>query len=119
MAQIVVLMMEGAGHASELQSLRDAGHEPVCIEPRWPECRATLSATRPALVIVDGSHQPSHGRAAAGWLSSQAHFRTVPFLFLDVPDRDMVRVKKEVQRAQFGTWSSVIGASDRLAKKRG
>jgi len=119
MAVIVVLMMEGAGHASELQSLREAGHELTCVEPRWPECRTTLAATGPALVVVDGSHQPSHGRAAAGWLASQARFRTVPFLFLDVPDRDTTRVKKEVPRAQFGTWSSVVGASERLAKKSG
>ena len=71
----------------------------------------------PALVVVDGSHQPSHGRRVAGWMATQTQFRTVPFLFLDVPDRDIVRVKKEIARAQFGSWSSVVGASQRLVKK--
>jgi hypothetical protein len=49
-------------------------------------------------------------------MASQARFRTTPFLFVDVPDRDMARVKKELPRAQFGTWASIVGASDRLAK---
>jgi hypothetical protein len=116
MAKITVLQMSGGGHLSEIDSLRDAGHVVVVVEPRWPECQDVLDDSRPALVVVDGSHQPSHGRTVAGWMATQSRFRTVPFLFLDVPDRDMARVKKEVARAQFASWSSVVGASIRLAK---
>ena len=87
------------------------------VEPRWPECQETLSSASPGLVLVDASRAPSHGRAVARWMSSHSRFRTVPFLFLDVADRDMTRIRKEIPRAQFGTWSSVVGATDRLIKK--
>jgi hypothetical protein len=117
MANITVLQMPGAGHGGEIETLREAGHAVVVVEPRWPECRDALGDMHPALVVVDGSHQPLHGRKVAAWMATQSRFRTVPFLFLDVPDRDMARVKKEVVRAQFGSWSSIVGASDRLAKR--
>jgi hypothetical protein len=117
MARIVVLVMGGAGaKPEELALLRATGHEIDVVEPRWPECKEKLDAERPALVVVDGSRSPSHGRAAAGWMASVARFRTVPFLFLDVADKDVARVKKEVPRAQFATWASVVGASERLVK---
>ena len=114
---VVVLTMAEAGHEAELDSLRKAGHDLVVLEPRFPACREALSATRPALVVVDGGHAPSHGRAVASWMAGQPRYRTIPFLFVDVPDREMARVKKELPRAQFATWSSVVGASDRLAKR--
>jgi hypothetical protein len=117
MAEITVLQMSGGGHGTEIDSLRGAGHVVVVVEPRWPECQGALGDSRPALVVVDGSHQPSHGRRVAGWMATQTRFRTVPFLFLDVPDRDVVRVKKEIARAQFASWSSVVGASQRLVKR--
>ena len=117
MALIVVLTMQRVEHAAELDALREAGHELTVVEPRFPECRESLGGARAQLVLVDGHHQPSHGRATAGWMASQARYRTVPFLFLDVADRDTARVKKEVPRAQFGTWSGVVGASDRLARR--
>ena len=117
MSLIVVLTMPEAGHEAELDALRNAGHELVVLEPRFPESREALSSVRPALVVVDGSHAPSHGRAVASWMAGQPRYRTVPFLFVDVPDREMARVKKELPRAQFATWSSVVGASDRLAKR--
>ena len=87
------------------------------LEPRFPACREALSSLRPALVVVDGGSAPSHGRAVASWMAGQPRYRTVPFLFVDVADREMARVKKELPRAQFATWSSVVGASDRLAKR--
>jgi hypothetical protein len=118
MARIVVLMMGGAGaKRDELGALEAAGHDVTLVEPRWPECKAELDVDRFALVIVDGGRSPSHGRAAAGWLASLSRYRTIPFLFLDVPDKDVARVKKELPRAQFGTWASVVGASERLVAK--
>jgi hypothetical protein len=119
MATIVVLMMAGQGQGGRdagIDSLREAGHDVIVVEPRFPDCQEELRDLRAGLVIVDGSQAPSHGRATAGWMASQARFRTTPFLFVDVPDRDMARVKKELPRAQFGTWASIVGASDRLAK---
>ncbi len=118
MSQIVVLAMGGeTTHEQSLRALRDAGHDVVVVEPRFPECKAQLEALRPGLVVVDGSDAPSHGRATAAWLSALARFRTVPFLFLDVSDREVPRVKKELPRAQLGTWSGIVGAADRLAKR--
>lgn len=115
MARIVVLLMGGAeAQQAEIVALEAAGHDVVVVEPRFPECKRKLDGDRPALVIVDGRRSPSHGRAAAGWMASVARFRTVPFLFLDVADKDVARVKKEVPRAQFATWASVAGASERL-----
>ena len=92
-------------------------HAVRVVEPRWPECQETLAAASPGLVLVDGSRAPSHGRVVARWMSGYARFRTVPFLFLDVANRDMARIRKEIPRAQFGTWSGVVGASDRMIKK--
>lgn len=118
MARIVVLLMGGAAaKPEEIAALEAAGHSVSVVEPRFPECKPELDRDRPELVIVDGSRSPSHGRAAAGWLASLARFRTVPFLFLDVADKDVVRVKKDVPRAQFATWASVVGASERLIKR--
>jgi hypothetical protein len=117
MSMIVVLAMAESGHEAELDALRKAGHELVVLEPRFPACREALGELRPALVVVDGSHAPSHGRAVASWMAGQPRYRTIPFLFVDVADREMARVKKELPRAQFATWSSVVGASDRLAKR--
>jgi hypothetical protein len=118
MARIVVLVMGGAeAKPDELAALRATEHEVTVVEPRWPECKPELDGERFALVVVDGSRSPSHGRAAAGWLASLSRYRTVPFLFLDVPDKDVARVKKEIPRAQFGTWASVVGASERLVAK--
>lgn len=119
MASIVILMMgsvEAEKHRPELVALRAAGHALSVVEPRWPDCQAALRELSPALVVVDGGRAPSHGRAAAAWFSGQPRLRTVPFLFADVPDRDVARVKKEVPRAQFGTWAAVLGASERLVK---
>ncbi len=118
MASILVLMMGGEDRARELEALRDAGHEAAVVEPRWPECKAELSQRKPDLVIVDGGRAPSHGRATARWMSTQAPYRTVPFLFVDVPDTDMDKTRRELPRAQFATWASVAGAAARLAKKR-
>ncbi len=118
-AQVVVLLMGGeAERASEIAALRAAGHEVAAVEPRFPENKAALQALRPALVVVDGVRAPSHGRAAASWLASLAHMRTVPFLFLDVPDRDVARLKKELPRAQMATWASLVGAAERLLAKK-
>ena len=69
-------------------------------------------------MIVDGGRSPSHGRATARWMSTQARLRTVPFLFVDVPDQDMDRTRRELPRAQFATWASVVGAAARLVKRR-
>lgn len=119
MASILVLMMGGAAdRAEELDALGDAGHEARVVEPRWPDCKPELSRSRPELVIVDGGRAPSHGRATARWMSTQAPLRTVPFLFVDVPDADMDRIRRELPRAQFATWASVVGAAARLVKKR-
>ena len=114
MGQIVVLTMSGTHE--KLDALGDR-HEVIVVEPRWPECQQRLEALTPGLVIVDGEHAPSHGRTVARWMASLGRFRTVPFLFLEVADRDMSRVKRDVPRASFGTWSSVVGTSGRLVKE--
>ena len=116
MAAIVVLMMEGGAERPELTALRQAGHSLTVVEPRWPECRRSLEGRRPGLLVVDGTRAPSHGRAVGAWMAGQAGLRTVPVLFLDVPDRDVARTKKEVPRAQFATWSSLASTAGRLAK---
>jgi hypothetical protein len=67
---------------------------------------------------VDGSNAPSHGRATASWMAGLARLRTVPFLFLDVPDPDVPKVKQALPRAQFGTWASVAGACERILAGR-
>ena len=69
-------------------------------------------------MLVDSRESPSHGRATAGWLAAEPRLRTVPFVFLDVSDKDVPRVKKEVPRAQFATWSSVVGTSLRLMDRK-
>jgi hypothetical protein len=102
----------------ELSALRDAGHELSVVEPRYPECKAELEKSRPAIVLVDGEKSLSHGRATAAWMASLARVRTVPFLFLDVPDKEIARVKKDIPRAQFATWASVAGAVGRIAGGR-
>lgn len=118
MAQVVVLIMGGeAARQKELAPLARA-HELSVVEPRFPECKPELEAVKPVLVLVDGSKAPSHGRATAGWLASLARLRTVPFLFLDVPDADVPKVKQALPRAQFGTWASVGGATERLLAGR-
>ncbi len=115
MATILLLTMAEDG-AGELSDLAAAGHELECVEPRFPECQSALEGRRWALVLVDGREAPSHGRATAGWLANQPRLRTAPFLFLDVPDKDVTKVKKEVPRAQFATWASAVGASLRLVE---
>ena len=118
MAEVVVLIMGGkASRQKELAPL-GRGHELHVIEPRFPECKRELEALKPVLVLVDGSNAPSHGRATAGWMASLARLRTVPFLFLDVPDGDVPKVKQALPRAQFGTWASVLGAAERLLAGR-
>ena len=119
MASIVMLLMGGESQrAGEVAALRGAGHVLTVVEPRFPDCKAELDGPRPQLVIVDGLAAPSHGRATASWLSSLSRWRVVPFLFLDVPDKDVARVKKELPRAQFGTWAGVVGASERLVQRQ-
>ncbi len=117
MAEIIVLIM-GDGRREELQPLSAAGHELHFVEPRFPECKVELESRRPALLIVDGVQAPSHGRATAAWLASLGRWRVVPTLFLDVPEKEMARVKKEVPRAQFATWASVVGAAERMMAAR-
>ena len=118
MSSIVVLAMEGAEErAAELAPLRAGGHEVHVVEPRWPECKPALSGLEPALIVIDGARAPSHGRSTAAWLAARPGLRTVPVLFVDVPDRDVPKVKKEVPRAQFATWSSVAGTGERLLKR--
>jgi hypothetical protein len=115
-ARVVALVMGGeTARKKELSALRAAGHELVVVEPRFPECKGDLEESRPNIVLVDGASAPSHGRATAGWMASLSRLRTVPFLFLDVPDKDMARVRKEIPRAQFATWASVAGAVTRIA----
>ena len=107
-----------AARPREISALNEAGHELSVVEPRFPECKAELEKSRPAIVVVDGEKSPSHGRATAAWMASLAKMRTIPFLFLDVPDKDIARVKKEIPRAQFATWASVAGAVGRIAASR-
>jgi hypothetical protein len=117
-SNVLVLLMGGEGaREREVAALRDAGHDVSVLEPRHPENAAELERTRPALVLIDGVKAPSHGRATASWLATRPHLRTVPFLFLDVPDKDITRLKKELPRAQLATWASVVGAAERLLKK--
>ncbi|MBX3130894.1 MAG: hypothetical protein KF718_29515 [Polyangiaceae bacterium] len=117
MPVILMLAMEGQSvRAEAVTQLSNAGHQVVVVEPRFPECKGEIEKLTPGLVLVDGAQAPSHGRATAAWLAGVARFRTVPFLFLDVPDRDVPKVKKELPRAQLGTWSAVVGAAERLAK---
>jgi hypothetical protein len=117
-ATILVLVMGGeAARERELRALGDAGHDLVVLEPRYPENAGELEQRRPALVVVDGVKAPSHGRATASWLATRPGMRTVPFLFLDVPDKDIARVKKELPRAQIATWASLAGAAERLTRK--
>ena len=119
MANILVLMMDGDDEGAQaLEALGAAGHETRVVEPRWPECKPELPRSRPDLVIVDGRRAPSHGRATARWMSTQASLRTVPFLFVDLPDQDMGKTRRELPRAQFATWASVVGAAARLVKQR-
>ena len=116
MAGILLLLMGGPGaRSAELGSLRGAGYPLTVLEPRMPDQQAAIVRLQPDLVVVDGVAAPSHGRATAGWLASR--LRTTPFLFLDVSDRDVPKVKKEVPRAQFGTWASLTGACKRLLEK--
>ncbi len=118
MASIVMLLMGGESQrGAEVAALRQVGHDVLVVEPRFPECKKQLEATRPQLVIVDGTSAPSHGRATATWLASLSRLRVVPFLFLDVPDKDVARVTKELPRAQFGTWAGAAGASERLVQR--
>ncbi len=117
MSSVVVLAVEGGReHAAALDPLRAAGHDVRVIEPRWPECKGSLQGLEPALIVVDGARSPSHGRSTAGWLAARPGLRTVPVLFVDVSDRDVPKVKKEVPRAQFATWSGLAGASARLLR---
>lgn len=116
MASIVVLLMGGAGARQKQLDALGQAHEVSMVEPRFPECKKELDEARPALVLVDGSTAPSHGRATAGWMAGR--LRTVPFLFLDVPDADVPKVKQALPRAQFGTWASVVGACERIVKAR-
>lgn len=116
MASIVVLLMGGVGvRQKQLDALGQA-HEVSVVEPRFPDCKKELEAIRPALVLVDGSNAPSHGRATASWMAGR--LRTVPFLFLDVLDADVPKVKQALPRAQFGTWASVAGACERILAGR-
>lgn len=118
MAAILVLAMGAAERRKgELDGLRQAGHEVTVVEPRFPECQPAVLATRPALVAVDGSHAPSHGRATARWLATQSGFRSTPFVFLDVEDRDVARTKKELPRAQFARWAALLATAERLARR--
>lgn len=117
MAEVVVLMM-GEPRRDALAPLEAAGHDVRWVEPRFPDCKAELESRRPALLIVDGVTAPSHGRATAAWLATLGRWRVVPTLFLDVPEKDMARVKKEVPRAQFATWASALGAAERLIAGR-
>ncbi len=119
MPKIVVLLMGDPTEeeAVELDALRERGHGVSVVEPRFPECKPELAGGRPALIVVDGRRAPSHGRATAAWMASQAKFRTVPVLFLDAADRDMARVRKEVPRAQFASWVSLRSTAERLARK--
>jgi hypothetical protein len=115
-ASIVVLLMGGPGARQKQLDALGEGNELAIVEPRFPDCKKELEAIRPALVLVDGSNAPSHGRATAGWMAGK--LRTVPFLFLDVPDADVPKVKQSLPRAQFGTWASVAGACERILAGR-
>lgn len=112
---LLLLMGDPGARSAELGSLREARYPLTVLEPRMPDQQAAIARLQPDLVVVDGVAAPSHGRAAAGWLATR--LRTTPFLFLDVNDRDVPKVKKEVPRAQFGTWASLTGACKRLLDK--
>ncbi|MBN2192143.1 MAG: hypothetical protein JW751_04955 [Polyangiaceae bacterium] len=118
MAEVLVLVMDGGGETQKarIEALRPR-HAVRLLEPRWPACQAELREVFPAIVIVDGSRAPSHGRAVAKWMAMQSRFRTVPFLFLDVADRDVGRVKRQLPRAQFATWAGCSGAVERLVRQ--
>lgn len=115
--RIVVLTMAGgeADHRDHLEALR-ARFDVVVVEPRWPECQDALAGVAAGLVVVDASHAPSHGRAVARWMAATTRFRTVPFLFLDVQDKDVARVTKDLPRAKFATWACVVSVSGRLLR---
>ena len=121
MADIVVLLMGAPceAQARELDRLRAAGHDVKLVEPRFPDCKEELESTRPGLIVVNGGASPSHGRATAGWMAGLAKFRTVPVLFVNVDDKDVARVKKEVPRAQFAAWVSLRSTAIRLMRDRG
>ncbi len=112
------MMGGGAARGTELAALRDVGHGVVVVEPRFPECQSELEGTRPDIILVDGESSPSHGRATAAWMGGLGKFRTVPVVFLDAEDRDVPKAKKEIPRAQFAAWASVVPTTDRLAKRR-
>src|SRR5512145_505064 len=105
-AEVLLLIMEAAADAQKarIDALRPR-HAVRLLAPRWPDCQAEIRDLSPAIVVVDGSHAPSHGRVVAKWMAVQSRFRTTPFLFADVTDRDVARVKRDVPRAQFATWA--------------
>lgn len=111
--------MTGASSQDEaLSGLQEAGHVLQVVEPRFPECKSDLQGLKADIILVDGKESPSHGRATVGWMANLAKFRTTPVVFLDASDKDVPKAKKEVPRAQFAAWSSVVQTTERLAKRR-
>jgi hypothetical protein len=114
---LLVIAMDAAAttHRADLDGLR-ASYEVRVIEPRWPECQNTIRACVAAVILVDGATAPSHGREVARWMAGQSAFRSTPIVFLDVADRDVPRVAREIPRAQFATWTGVSGVVPRLVR---
>lgn len=113
MTKALIIHWKDAELSERLARLRGAGIDAAGFcdrESGSPVLRKLLDRELPAVIIIDLSRLPSHGREVALWLRQTKRTRTIPLVFVDGDPAKVERVRALLPDATYATWRSIRSA---------
>jgi hypothetical protein len=107
-ARVVRLVHWNEAETAERAARLEAAGYIVDASAVAPESfRASLLADPPAVIVIDLSRLPSHGRDVAMSLRQMKATRGVPIVFVDGAPEKVERTRQQLPDAVFTTWSRI------------
>ena len=115
MARIQLVHWKEEEGRQRARELRGAGLR-VEYEADGPTALRAAREEPPAVVLIDLTRLPSHGREMAWALRQNKKTRGVPLVFVGGAPEKVERVRKELPDAVFTSWEKVVPAVERAQR---
>ncbi len=90
-----------------VERLQVAGYEATYDAADGPDLLSQLRGDPPAVVVIDLSRQPSHGRDIALAIRQYKATRRVPLVFVDGDADKVARIRELLPDATYTVWSQI------------